>query len=313
MMDQYVELLIFIQDLGPVEFYSTLGISGLITAFCLYAMIRSFRDRRIMQDTPTSRISSASQGFVEISGRARALDGTLTSPGRHKPCVWYRFEVTDQRSNNGHSDHHNSYSDIRVFFRFLKTGRLESSNDTQVEESVYSFYVDDDTGMCTVDPTLGTVRASTVETWQSGHLKYTEYRIREGEQIYCLGDFKTVQGPTRQKAIKETARAKLNQWKQDEHIMKKFDQNEDGNIDMDEWKRAQETAKRMAIKEVGDDYERTEHHELVKPFDKSHPYLITTDSEEEMTQTKLYFTIAYTLGFFIAGAVTTTLVFATTL
>jgi len=312
MIDLYIALLIMIQEMDPVTYFVTLSGSVVATLWCLYFMVRAFRSRRIMQDTPTSKIRSASQGFVEISGNARALDGALTSPGKGKACVWYRVIARDMRQQN-HKRHNQSIFDqLEMLQRTLDSKSLQTT-DYEEESSVYSFYVDDGTDMCTVDPTLGKVRAKRSETWRHQHLEMTEYRIEEGDEVYCLGDFKTVQGPSRQKAIKETAKAKLNTWKQDEKIMKKFDKDGDGNIDMEEWNVARATAKKMAIKEVGDDYERTQHHELVKPFDKSHPYLISAYPEDITAKEHLYQSIGYTIGFFVAGASASIVAFAGTI
>ena len=62
------------------------------------------RHGRIMQDTPTSKIRSVSQGFVELQGKARSIGGKpLRSPGKSQDCVWYDYKV-EERERSGSRD-----------------------------------------------------------------------------------------------------------------------------------------------------------------------------------------------------------------
>jgi len=97
-------------------------------------------------------------------------------------------------------------------------------------------------------------------------------------------------GPTREKAIQETARSILNELKQDrENLLKKLDKNGDGQIDLKEWEVARKAARTMAREDIKEGYEPTQHHVLIKPFDDSNPYLISAYLEDELTRNyKLY-------------------------
>ncbi|HAT26372.1 MAG TPA: hypothetical protein DCS89_05115 [Gammaproteobacteria bacterium] len=69
----------------------------------------------------------------------------------------------------------------------------------------------------------------------------------EREKIYCLGQFETNQGPSRQKVIKESARVTLNQIKKERNeLLRQFDANGDGEIDLDEWNIARSAARVQA-------------------------------------------------------------------
>ena len=53
---------------------------------------------RVIEDTPTSRVRSAAQGYVELEGRARPLAGTLNlAPMTQRDCVWWRYRVQHRR------------------------------------------------------------------------------------------------------------------------------------------------------------------------------------------------------------------------
>jgi len=314
-MDSYLEVIVMFRTMESSTFM-VLIISLLIgSAYFLRQLIHAVRQRRLMQDTPSSKIRSASQGFVEIAGSAKALDGTLRSPGRKQPCVWYRYRVEDL-GPQGHR-HSRTLNLGTEFDRISRLFRDNPINDYriggQVDESVFSFYIDDGTGQCSVDPAAGTIRAKRKDIWRYGVYRYTEERIAEGDQLYCLGEFKTIQGISRQKAIKETARATLNTWKQDKIIMQQFDTDRDGEIDIEEWQGAREKALDIARQEVAEDYERRQHHELIKPFDRRLPYIISAFPETNLARQYLY-QIAYSLpGFLLCGAATTMMLFSLTL
>jgi len=293
MADTYIHLIVFIQELESGPYWSLLALTFLITAGSLWWFFRALRHRRLLQDTPTSKIRSASQGYVEISGRARALDGALKSPGKLMPCVWYRLTVQDMRDS--------------------KRRGFNEDDESYTDESQYSFYVDDGTGMCSIDPMEAQVRAKTKDVWKRGYLKFTEQRIVEGEHLYCVGEFRTVQGFTRQKAIRETTKALLHAWKADQDTLQRFDANGDGKVDLDEWARARDQANKLAKKEVGEDYQRTEHHELVKPFERGHPFVISAFAETELTRRYAYEMGISLTVFLLSGFGCITIVHATLL
>ena len=71
-----------------------LTVGGFIGAF--YFFLR----KRIIEDTPTSRITSAAQGYVELSGVGKLMDGsTITGPLTGIPCTWYQYTVEEYRSS----------------------------------------------------------------------------------------------------------------------------------------------------------------------------------------------------------------------
>jgi hypothetical protein len=238
-------------------FFILLTIATLASLFYLFIFIRH---GRIILDTPTSKVRSASQGFVELAGNARSLDDTpLKSRGSFTQCVWYDVLVEKPDGNKW----------------------VTVEQDT----SIYSFYIDDGTGLCAVDPEIGEVRTKAKKVWKKGKLRYTERLIKEGEVILCLGQFESEQGRSKTEIAKVGTRLLLTQWKQDrDNLLRRFDANGDGEIDMNEWNQARQAAQQQAMKEIDDDYEPSSHNCLVKPFDRGHPYLITTFTQEELTK-----------------------------
>lgn len=69
----------------------------LLAVIGLIAWTSTFRRRRAITDTPTSRIASAAQGYVELSGQGRALD----DPPLYAPLTQAPACGTASRSRNG--------------------------------------------------------------------------------------------------------------------------------------------------------------------------------------------------------------------
>ena len=83
-------ILAFLIDLDTSEFALLYIVSIVLMLGSIPFAFYFIRHGRIMQDTPTSKIRSVSQGFVELRGKARSIDDKpLRSPGKHQPCVWY--------------------------------------------------------------------------------------------------------------------------------------------------------------------------------------------------------------------------------
>ena len=70
------------------------------------ASLRSIRIARLIEDTPTSRVRSAAQGYVELAGRGEPLDGTKNlAPLTQRPCIWWRYKISKRkRTSNKGSD-----------------------------------------------------------------------------------------------------------------------------------------------------------------------------------------------------------------
>lgn len=234
---------------------------------------------RLMEDTPTSLIRSAAQGYVELSGHARLLPGPpIVSPLSDTPCAWWSYRV-QERARNGKDNQ-------------WRTIEEETSGEL--------FLLADTTGECIVDPDYASVTPSVSRSWGGpvqrphrppdsmswlsfGNYRYSEKLILIGDPVYATGWFRT------QSAILDLNESRdvgelLAEWKQDKNgLLKRFDANGDGQIDMQEW----EAARRAALEQV-----RAEHversldpdlHVLSKPPDRR-PFVLSTLTQKSMTR-----------------------------
>ena len=187
------------------------------------AWIGNYRRLRQIADTPLSNIATAAQGYVEIAGRAEAPAGTpLLSRLTNLPCVWFHYEIYEKSSDDKWSLQDSGISDE-------------------------PFVVRDATGQCVIDPEGAEVVCSRKQTWTKDNCRYVEWLLLAREQIYALGDFVTIGGANSELDLDADVGALLAEWKKNQpELLKRFDLNQDGTLDLKEWG----LARRQALREV---------------------------------------------------------------
>jgi hypothetical protein len=191
---------------------------ALIGVTSFWAWYANLKRHRTIADTPTSRIASAPQGYVELVGRGRQPPGTgLVSPISGLPCLWYRYRIERKEGN--------------------RWERVESgvAHDT--------FGVDDGSGMVLVDPDGAEILTSRKQVSNSGGYRKIEWTLIEGETIYVIGEHVTLGGPNAVLDKKADLATLLAEWKRDKSaLLARFDADRDGEISLDEWERARQAA-----------------------------------------------------------------------
>lgn len=185
------------------------------------AWIGNYRRLRYISDTPTSRVASAAQGYVELIGRADHPPGTkLLSKLTQLPCNWYRYDIDKKGSDN-------------------KWSRVESG------ESDDPFLLKDETGLCVIDPEGAEIITTHKQTWRSGAYRYTEWLLLPQDQLYAIGEFATIGGANSDLDSATDISALLTEWKKNQPaLLKRFDLNQDGTLNLREWEQARRQARR---------------------------------------------------------------------
>lgn len=223
---------------------------ALIALISLLAWMSAYRRLRAIADTPTSKIVSAAQGYVELHGVAKALDGLpVRSPLNQLPCLWYRFSIERYRNNHW----------------------LDDSS----EESDASFILDDGSGQCLVDPEGAEFLVSRKDTWKDGEYRYTQWLLLAHDNIYAIGEFSTRSSVDLQSDTNEQVKLLLNEWKQNpQELHARFDLNGDGALSQEEWELARRQAKREVARQECAARNDAAIHMLKRPKD-GRPYLIS--------------------------------------
>jgi len=246
---------------------------GLIAVISLFAWYSALRRYRLILSTPTSRIESAAQGFVELLGDAAPNGTHIIGKYSHLPCLWYRYKV--ERRN-----HKNEW-------------RTESTG-----ESDAPFLVDDGSGHCVVHPHGAEIITHHKDTWQEADRRYTEWKLLARDRIYALGEFKTAGGSTTTITQNELVKQVLNEWKMDnEDLLKRFDLDNNGFLDIDEWMLARQAAKREANKRLAHERAEPDVHHLMQPND-GRLFLLSNLSPEKLAKRFVLWTWLHLIIFF---------------
>jgi hypothetical protein len=173
----------------------------LVTAIiCFFIGIIAFyigfirlKQKRQIENTPTSKIRSLAIGMVEIFGEATSISLPFKSPLTKKSCVYYKIVVEEYKSQG-------------------KSSRWVTLRQDECKES---FYVNDDTGKVVVDPKNCELELPKDFSFESGFgkdpskeiqkylldnnlkfenffgankkMRFTEYRIGTGDKVYVMG------------------------------------------------------------------------------------------------------------------------------
>lgn len=193
----------------------SLALVGLTSFWAWLANLKRYRS---VADTPTARIASAPQGYVELFGRGRQPPGDhLTSPVNGLPCLWYRYRI--ERRNNDR-------------WELVESG---ISHDT--------FGMDDGSGSILIDPDGAEILTSHKQVATAGNFRKTEWTLIEGDTLYVLGDHVTLGGPNAVLDKKADLSTLLTEWKADKTaLLARFDTDRNGEISLDEWERARQAA-----------------------------------------------------------------------
>lgn len=218
----------------------------LIGFVSLVFWVLNYRRARAVSDTPTSRISSAPQGYVELSGIARPFPNhRLISPVSRIHCVWYHYIVEEKRGKDWR----------------------------KVEEAVShdSFLIDDGTGTAVIDPDYGEVHTTRKRTWRVEKRRYTEWYLVPNARLYVIGELRTEGGSNSNLDHASDVNALLVKWKADKaDLNRRFDLDGNGQIDLKEWELVRTAARREVQKQHKEIRSQPGIHMVRKPKDGRH-------------------------------------------
>lgn len=253
-----------------------LGCLSIMAVLSFFAWLSALHRLRAIRGTPTSKVASAAQGYVELIGRGRPFaDIPLVSKLRHLPCLWYRYQIEKRhKTKNGHS------------WRTIDSG-----------ESSDSFVLRDDTGDCVVDPEYAEIVTRHRDRWYEGDYRYTEWTLIDNDYLYVIGEFRTRSG-----AVEFDSRAELNallaEWKRDKpELHARFDLNGDSELDMQEWMLARQAAKREVAKLKREVHAQPDLHIIGQPRDGK-LFLISNLTPEKLSRRYLFWSWVHVVIFF---------------
>ncbi|OQX45254.1 MAG: hypothetical protein B0D86_03955 [Candidatus Sedimenticola endophacoides] len=302
--------------LATAEFwiFTALALAAAVGGF--WFAFRNLARARLIEDTPTARIRSAQQGYVELNGEARdGADGPLAAPLTGIDCCWFRYKIEKRHDKGWRSIETKSSS--QPFLLDDGSGEClihpEGAGITPGDKSVWfgstPFPADRAPARrrVTRQPLFRIARVLNTDIGFGNRYRYTEERIFAGDPIYAIGLFSSLDEVDHRQNTETLTRELLQAWKQNKHrLLERFDQDRDGRIDLQEW----ETARRRAKSEAGARYRERisgrSPHSLGRTGSRRHPFLISTLPEFDLVR-RYRLLAALALAAFFAGGATATL------
>ena len=259
--------------------YFALAICTLISLVSAVSSISRLKTARVIEDTPTSKIRSAHQGYVELVGFAKAGPEQLLLSGLSQtPCLWYRYKIE----------------------RYESSGKNSSWRSIESKTSEQAFIINDGSGDCYVMPNRAEVSTVRKRSWQGNSLhpsktsgirlfgqryRYTEELLCADDLLYVIGLFETRHPPS-PTAVRDVEMTKiLTEWKQDyDKLTDRFDRNGDGEIDLQEWELVRAEALRKAERQQRAEGPINPVHTISYSPSRRQPYIIASSEPESLSR-----------------------------
>ncbi|MDH5357396.1 MAG: E3 ubiquitin ligase family protein [Gammaproteobacteria bacterium] len=277
-------------QLDPYEFWVGVTLMIFLCLMAFYRMIRWHQHARTIENMPTAKIRSAAQGYVEVIGQTKLMDGpVITSPLTGKNCVWYRYKIEEKVR------HYNARGKSHTHWQVVKK---------EISEEL--FLLEDDTGRCVVDPDGADVITTHKRSWYSRldnpPKRYTEELILVNEPLYAIGLFKTVAEVEGHK-IREHVSHLLREWKREpQQLLEQYDSNRDGQLDTDEWEKTRQSAEQQVKQEHGQREKLQQLHILKRSPHNDQAFTLSNISEKKLIQQYRVRALLALMGFFISGS-----------
>lgn len=262
----------------PAEFMIFSGLTLVASLYSFLQIFSALKRHLVIENTPTSKIRSAAQGYVELDGVGYLMTGTpILAPLSGMICTWYSYTIEEKSSA------HNS----RDRWTIIKRGTSDEL-----------FLLKDETGECIIDPEGAEVIPSISEVWRghtplwnggtrrgrTGNFRYTERRMHPGDGLYAIGQFRTVGSAQELPDTHDEVRQLLAEWKRDQLTLHaRFDANNDGVIDTAEWEKVRREAWNTVLKNQAQRQHRATHHILTRP-DDGRPYIVSALYEASLSK-----------------------------
>jgi hypothetical protein len=247
----------------------------LLAALSFFAWFANHRRHRAITDIPLSRIASAAQGYVGLQGVAEAHEGMLiTHIPQGLPSVWRKYIVTRGSGDNA------------------------ETIDSGISSS--TFLLRDEGGSCVIDPDDAEVITDHKRVFYEGDYKHTEYYLLPNDPLYVLGEFITQADPSLITSVNQAVGDLLAEWKQDKSsLLRRFDKNKDGEINIEEWELARQEAKRHIQLHMTETRSNGGMHIVRKPSAKR-LYLLSNIMPEQLAARYFYWGWFHLMVFFLA-------------
>jgi hypothetical protein len=276
-------------QLHAAEFWLGFVVVSLLSLWSFRHMYRRYHSARVIENVPTAKIRSAAQGYVELIGTTRMMDGpVIVSPLTSTVCVWFRYKIEEKVS------------------RRIGSKRSTHWNIVKQQTSEELFMLEDETGRCVIDPDDADVFTEK-RSWYKHDIvpsrRYTEELILQNFPLYAIGLFKTVANVEHQKFRQDVSHL-LREWKNNDpnQLIDRYDSDNDGKVSPQEWEQARTDAQRQVKLKNGHREKMEELSVLKSSPQKDQTFILSTESEAILINRYKQRALLSLVGFLASGS-----------
>ena len=275
----------YIKGLSSAEYHLQVSLLFIFLLFLIIRIYKTYHRYRFINDTATSKIASAAQGYVELKGLGELIPGLeITSPFSYRRCLWYQCIV--EKKN--------------------RSGKYTTWSEQTNEVSDQLFYLKDNTAECVIIPEGAFVvpseeiiwygssyqeksRGKLKSWWFSRYIGFGSYRFTEkiitvAEPLYVSGLFKSIQKNSDLNSTEKQVEELIKIWKKEsQKKLRQFDLDNNGKIQKQECK----LVRKRAVEEIREKQQQYFVHIVKKSEEINQPFIISALSEEALKRKKL--------------------------
>jgi len=276
-------------QLDAVEFWLGFTVVSVLSLWAFRHMYHRYHSARVIENVPTAKIRSAAQGYVELIGTTRMMEGpVIVSPLTSTVCVWFRYKIEEKVS------------------RRVGNKRSTHWNVVKQQTSEELFMLEDETGRCVIDPDDADV-ITEKRSWYKHDIvpsrRYTEELILQNFPIYAIGLFKTVANVEHQKFRQDVSHL-LREWKNNDpnQLIDRYDSDKDGKVSPQEWEKARADAQRQVKLKNGHREKMEELSVLKSSPQKDQMFILSTEPEAKLINRYKRRALLSLIGFLASGS-----------
>lgn len=165
-----------------------IGVGSFIGSF------KRMREKRLIENTPTSKVRSIAMGLVELKGKAVASPSyKLKSPFSGKPCVYYRYTIEEfkKRRKNSEWVTIRNFSPKTFFFLQDETGSVLVNPENARIDIPYDFEFNSSMGQDPPKKVIDFLKSEKVRYEGlfgiNRRMRFREYLIEEKNDLFIFG------------------------------------------------------------------------------------------------------------------------------
>ena len=170
------------------------AVVGMIFGAILFANgFRSIKRKKLMESIPTSKIRSLAVGIAEIYGKATTTERLIRGPFSNEECIVCRVVIQEYERWSKYRRWH-TVKDIILFTKFMvedETGKVQVEPRQATLDIPVSFKNSSGWGSDPPNHTIEFLKKNNLNfegfLGMNKSLRYLEYSIKPGDNIYVLG------------------------------------------------------------------------------------------------------------------------------